>query len=372
MVHRKQQVSRRASAFTLVELLVVIAIIGVLVALLLPAIQAAREAARRTQCKNNLKQMMLSMHNHESAKRCFPSGGNQPWPELPQHLTGATGALTGINGSPMGPDKQGLSWGFQILPYLEGQSTYTLKTTAALETTTVPMFYCPSRRGPTKHPIGNRYLMDYAGAVPFRSRAQMLPSENFANYMKMQPALGVQQTAACIREEFWGNPSGPIWAADMAGAAKAPNFGPDKFNGVLTRSNLYWNGTTKVMANVYTKVSFAQISDGSSNTVVLAEKFLEPRFYEIGAWHDDRGWSDGWDPDTLRSTVCTSGPDTNLAVTDDRVTGFRFGSAHSDLMNSAFADSSVRAIRYDIDPEVFNLLGHRADEQTVDLNQIGG
>src|SRR5687767_11452707 len=107
-------------AFTLVELLVVIAIIGVLVALLLPAVQAARESARRTQCVNQVKQIMLSMHNHESALRAFPSGGGPSWPVLSYYLVSRGGA-------PYGPEKQGLSWAFQILPYLEGQQVYNIR-----------------------------------------------------------------------------------------------------------------------------------------------------------------------------------------------------------------------------------------------------
>jgi prepilin-type N-terminal cleavage/methylation domain-containing protein len=351
-------------AFTLVELLVVIAIIGVLVALLLPAVQAAREAARRTQCMNQVKQIMLSMHNHESAKRAFPGGGIHPWPKIQDYLSGP-------GGTPFGPDKQGLSWGFQILPYLEGQATYNIKTQTQMEQTAVPMFSCPSRRPLTKHPVYNTYLMDYAAAVPGRTKAEIttaLPADGSHPHFKTTG----NDYVGCNLEEFWGRTKAPIHAAEITATSANPTPSWFGFWGVIVRSNLAVKSpTVKVVTGFYTRISFEKITDGSSNTLVVSEKWVQPSRYETGDWHDDSGWTDGWDPDTLRSTMCMIKPDENLrAGEDDRKPGFRFGSAHAGLMSSGFADASVRTIKFDIDPEIFNQLAHRADGANVDVGAL--
>ena len=125
---------KRARGFTLIELLVVIAIIAVLIALLLPAVQQAREAARRTQCKNNMKQFGLAIHNYHDVFTTFPVGGFYQ------------GANIGT----------GMSWHVGILPYMDQAPMYnqfnfnvigyTDANNLALALKSPPGFYCPSGR----------------------------------------------------------------------------------------------------------------------------------------------------------------------------------------------------------------------------------
>ena len=118
-----RQSKSRYRGFTLIELLVVIAIIAILIALLLPAVQQAREAARRSQCKNNLKQLGLSMHNYHDTGRIFPpgfirrGGGGLPgnWNQI---------CTTLADNSAVSNTARGWAWGSMILPYIDQAPLY--------------------------------------------------------------------------------------------------------------------------------------------------------------------------------------------------------------------------------------------------------
>ena len=123
---------RIRTGFSLIELLVVIALIASLVALLLPAVQQAREAARRLQCRNNLKQMGLAMHNYEGTHGCFPFSSL---------------VVTSVG------NETGWAWGTMLLPYFDQSPLYqrlapngnNAPTGPDAQTTTVlPFYLCPS------------------------------------------------------------------------------------------------------------------------------------------------------------------------------------------------------------------------------------
>ncbi|WP_437187484.1 DUF1559 domain-containing protein [Planctomicrobium sp. SH668] len=140
----------RRRGFTLIELLVVIAIIAVLIALLLPAVQQAREAARRTQCKNNLKQIGLAMHNYEGTMTVFPPSSTS----IPAATVGVWAFTPGTSDQLRTHHLH--SFASMILPYLDQSAianniNYNSSALAAVNypmaEKVIPAYMCPSFSG---------------------------------------------------------------------------------------------------------------------------------------------------------------------------------------------------------------------------------
>lgn len=360
--------------FTLVELLVVIAIIGVLIALLLPAVQSARESARRTQCKNQLKQIGLAMQNHVSSLGVFPTGGDGYNPDIRNYLSGTdTGNPANSSGTPNGPNKQGLGWGYQILPYLEENSLKDITSMSRLASTKVALYFCPSRRStaissafsPAAGGIQIPYLLtDYAAAYPV---TYLSPTRSAARQITPVP---------------WSDPSinvvySRIYNAFMygrvEGGVSTPVRPADNYicDGVIVRTPWRWRQQT-FARGVSRAVKPAKIVDGLSKTLLVSEKLVRTDLYEGGSWSDDLGWADGWDPDQIRTTGLQPLRDDDPfcygarqnwcgGVPPGHNDVFAFGSAHPGGINAVLCDGSVRQINYDVDVVVFNFLGGRND-----------
>jgi prepilin-type N-terminal cleavage/methylation domain-containing protein/prepilin-type processing-associated H-X9-DG protein len=235
------RVSDSNGGFTLVELLVVIAIIGVLVALLLPAVQAAREAARRSQCINNVKQLALACITYHDAKKTFPPAltysdkalkarGNTPTPD----------GMNGVDGNPY----HGPNWGIMILPYIEQQSLYSrfdLKEYISADVNREPRGYalqtmlCPTDATFNTQPFG----------VPGPMGGDNWARGNYgANSSLSHMKNGNVAYSPTQTEPAW------IW------------FGTSSW------ADLSW---TRGVMGGNTSLSIKQITDGTSNTVLLTE-----------------------------------------------------------------------------------------------------
>lgn len=339
--------------FTLVELLVVIAIIGVLVSLLLPAVNAAREAARRTQCMNNVRSIGQAVLNLESAFRSFPGGGITPWPQIEDYS---------VSGRPFGPKRQGLSWAFQILPFLEEGAVHGLTTTVQITDSPIALYFCPSRRPPTAYESGGvtYWLMDYTSLNPIPTRAQIGAGIFNSNMRIMagRPTRGCRKAFA-----FWGtrtyrNDHEPVPKSDLGSAYVG-------FNGAIVRGS-YWVDDGQVIdLNYEALTTVRKLKDGLSKTSLVTEKRI--RIGDSpGAAYDDRGWSDGWDLDTVSSTACQPTPDSRERR-EEHANVITAGSAHPAGLNVVFCDNSVHFINYDINLEVWNNMAHRSDGQVIEF-----
>ncbi|MEQ8615032.1 MAG: DUF1559 domain-containing protein [Lacipirellulaceae bacterium] len=349
-----KRLSPRRHAFTLVELLVVIAIIGVLVGLLLPAVQAAREAARRTQCINNLKQIGLACLNQESSQGAYPTAGGSVSEFLDRDSQ--QGPLYGYEYA---------SWMFQILPFMEQQSLADQRATApvgsngftdtGLADTPVAAFNCPSR--------SERFGI--LGADVFRFG-------DYAGVMASHCDLGWTEFE---------------WRADE----------PPKSNSQGTEEELVWTGIiargghTDLGATDVTKFSrigFKSVTDGSSNTIMIAEKavaadrYTIPRNSPFQFW-EIRGYYSAADWPTMRMfgarTVDSCSRETVPVLNDgeQRPSSFNnqgslkvekgFGSAHSGVFLAVFGDGSTHSISLDADLIVLDRMGKRADGLPAEL-----
>ncbi|HYO24672.1 MAG TPA: DUF1559 domain-containing protein [Lacipirellulaceae bacterium] len=341
--HSRPSHGRRG--FTLVELLVVIAIIGVLVALLLPAIQAAREAARRQQCANNLKQLGLAAQNHHDAQKYFPTGG---WGWF----------WTGDADRGFGAKQPG-GWSFSLLPYMEQVQLRSRAGDGNAETisvgqrdgardilrTLVQNWWCPSRRTQNVFPKNDADPTYYARNASRATDGKVVAART--------------DYAACVGDrnvvESGTFPGGDTRGGPETGYALANNFAwASTTTGVLTNGRDEFTGVCFQRS----EIGIEHCTDGSSQTYLIGEKYINPLNYENGADPgDNETWGTGFNNDVNR---CAAELPLQDNVTVSSAT--RFGSIHVGGWFMVFCDSHVESVSYDIDINVHKMNANRADE----------
>lgn len=309
---------RRREGFTLIELLVVIAIIAILIALLVPAVQKVRESAAITQCRNNLKQMGLAFHMHHDSYKAFPSGGVD-WGTATRDFVGT---------QPAGWEGQHWGWGYQILPFIDQLSIWSLDATqdAAVASTPVKIYFCPA--------VGNpRIVTSYGGPCPNRAQSDYAANGG-----------------------TWGSMGSPTFSATL-----------NTFDGAIVPSRNFSN----------VRRTMASIQDGVSNTVLIGEKFMSSRALQGQQdCNQDQGYVDGWDNDmvvwsqgdnfTTYPAAIPARVPANFISTNSVCEG-KFGSIHSNACHVLFCDGVVRGVSYTVTPQVWYSLCKIDDGAAVEI-----
>lgn len=321
--------------FTLVELLVVIAIIGLLIALLLPAVQAAREAARRIQCTNNLKQLILAVHNYHDVYQTFPQGNR-------------------LGGGWWVNDMRGRSWMFAILPYLEQQPLYDMadrdgigvvpdtNSNAIVARTAIPAFLCPSDGTQGGLLTGQTYSTT--------SGHDGSPTDR----------VGVTNYKGCLGSNWqWGDPvCRHTWP--RGGRWPGQGQGWDYGNGIFTP-----NAHGDTSRHHYCKIE--DIRDGLSNTFAIGENV--PVWCSFSWWwHYYTPLATAGIPLNYVSIAIRSNPaESRESRRTDWHNQLGFMSRHPGGANFALADGSVLFVSDSIDLMTYRHLGNRGSGEAITL-----